>query len=175
VGLILSPFVAIGIKLSSPGPILFVQKRVGKNGKVFLAMKFRTMYRGSETAGPQWTKKDDPRITPFGHFLRKIKLDEIPQLINILRGEMSYIGPRPEQPEFVADLIKEIPYYNERHLIKPGLTGWAQINFPEGSASREDTLLKLQYDLYYIKNRSLLLDMGVILKTVNIILTGRGR
>lgn len=174
-GLVLSPFIILGIKLTSPGPALFIQKRVGKNGKIFGAMKFRTMYQGSETSGPQWTKKGDSRVTSFGKFLRKTKLDEIPQLVNILRGEMSYIGPRPEQPEFVGSLMKEIPYYNERHLIKPGLTGWAQIHFPESSASREDTLVKLQYDLYYIKNRSLLLDMGVILKTINIVLTGRGR
>lgn len=175
IGLALSPLIALGIKLSSPGPVLFIQKRVGKNGKIFRAMKFRTMYQGSETFGPQWTKKHDSRITPVGRFLRKTKLDEIPQLVNILRGEMSYIGPRPEQPEFVAALMREIPYYNERHLIKPGLTGWAQIHFPDGSASTKDTLVKLQYDLYYIKYRSLLLDMGVILKTINIVLTGQGR
>jgi exopolysaccharide biosynthesis polyprenyl glycosylphosphotransferase len=174
-GLLIAPFVALGIKLTSPGPVLFIQKRVGRHGKIFRAMKFRTMYEGSETSGPQWTKKDDPRVTSFGRFLRKTKLDEIPQLINILRGEMSYIGPRPEQPEFVAFLMREIPYYNERHLIKPGLTGWAQINFPDSSASREDTLIKLQYDLYYIKNRSLLLDIGIILKTINIVLSGKGR
>lgn len=175
IGLALSPFVALGIKIGSKGPILFKQNRVGKNGKTFLALKFRTMQEGADKEGPRWTEVNDARVTAFGKFLRKTKLDEIPQLINILRGEMSFIGPRPEQPQFVQELTKKIPYYNERHLIKPGLTGWAQINFPHGSASETDTMHKLQYDLYYIKNRSLLFDLGVILKTINIILAGQGR
>jgi len=175
VGAILTPFIALAILLDSPGPILFRQSRVGQGGRLFLAMKFRSMIMDSEKNGPQWTKADDPRVTRVGRVLRKLKLDEIPQLINILRGEMSFIGPRPEQPEFVDSRIKKVPYYNERHLVKPGLTGWAQINAPFTSASEEDTLSKLQYDLYYIKNRSMLLDLGILLKTINIVLTRQGR
>ena len=175
VGAILTPFIALAILLDFPGPVLFRQSRVGQGGRLFLAMKFRSMIMDSEKNGPQWTKADDPRVTRVGRVLRKLKLDEIPQLINILRGEMSFIGPRPEQPEFVDSRIKKVPYYNERHLVKPGLTGWAQINAPFTSASEEDTLSKLQYDLYYIKNRSMLLDLGILLKTINIVLTRQGR
>ncbi|MDP2933384.1 MAG: sugar transferase [bacterium] len=175
IGIIFSPFIALAIKLNSAGPIFFMQDRIGKDGKKFKAAKFRTMLTGADREGPRWTAVNDPRVTQVGRFLRKTKLDEIPQLVNILRGEMSFIGPRPEQPEFVRELTQKIPYYNERHLAKPGLTGWAQINFPESGASEQDTIIKLQYDLFYIKNRSLLLDLGIILKTVNIILTGQGR
>ena len=174
VGLALSPFVALAIKFDSPGPIFFTQSRSGKSGKVFRAMKFRTMKVGAEKNGPQWARQDDPRITRVGKFLRQSRLDEIPQLLNILKGEMSFIGPRPERPEFVAELTRALPFYNERHLIKPGLTGWAQVNFKYG-ASAEAALEKLQYDLYYIKNRSLLLDLGILLKTVNIVLSGKGQ
>lgn len=174
IGLTLSPFIALTIKLDSPGPVFFVQNRMGKNGRIFRAMKFRTMTAGAEKNGPQWASADDPRVTRAGKFLRKSRLDEIPQLLNILKGEMSFIGPRPERPEFIAELTRTIPFYNERHLIKPGLTGWAQVNFKYG-ASAEDALEKLQYDLYYIKNRSLLLDLGIILKTVNIVLSGKGQ
>jgi exopolysaccharide biosynthesis polyprenyl glycosylphosphotransferase len=173
-GLLLSPFIALAIKLSSSGPVLFVQNRVGKNGEVFRAMKFRSMVEGAEKSGAQWAQKNDPRVTGVGKFLRQSRLDEIPQLINILKGEMSFIGPRPERPEFVAELTKKIPFYGERHLIKPGLTGWAQVNFPYG-ASEEDALQKLQYDLYYIKNRSLFLDLTIILKTINTVLSRQGR
>lgn len=175
VGIVLSPLIAVLVKLDSSGPILFKQKRIGCYGKPFLAMKFRTMVAGSDKNGPQWTHEGDARITRLGRILRKTKLDEIPQFINVLRGEMSLIGPRPEQPEFVNNLTEKIPYYNIRHLIKPGLMGWAQIHFPASGASEQDTMVKLQYDLYYIKNRSFLLDLGIVLKTINTILSGAGR
>ncbi len=171
----LAPLLALLIKLESPGPVFFRQTRVGLLGKNFAAIKFRTMILGAEKEGqPQWAQKNDPRVTRIGKILRKLRLDEIPQLLNILRGEMSFIGPRPERPEFVQNLQTLIPFYNERHLVKPGLTGWAQINFQYG-ASTGDALKKLQYDLFYIKNRSLPLDIGILLKTINIILTGRGQ
>jgi exopolysaccharide biosynthesis polyprenyl glycosylphosphotransferase len=178
-GLIISvpliPFISLAIKLNGHGTLLFRQTRVGLLGKHFVATKFRSMIVGAEKEGePQWAKKNDPRVTNVGKFLRKTRMDEIPQLFNVLRGEMSFIGPRPERPEFVKNLQSMIPFYNERHLVKPGLTGWAQINFQYG-ASTGDALKKLQYDLFYIKNRSLALDVGVMLKTINIILTGRGQ
>ena len=177
VGMISLPFVpllALIIKLDSRGPVIFRQIRVGKNGKNFRAMKFRSMYHNAENNGPQWATVGDPRITKSGRFLRKTRIDEIPQLWNILKGEMSFVGPRPERPEFVEQLMETIPFYNERHLVKPGLSGWAQINFPYGS-SAEDSLEKLQYDLYYVKNRSLALDLSILLKTIKIILSGEGR
>jgi len=174
VSIILAPFIALSIALNSKGAIIFKQKRVGKDGKVFLALKFRTMYQNAEKRGPTWAEKNDPRVTTVGKFLRKTRLDEIPQLLNILRGEMSFVGPRPERPEFIDELKEKIPYYQERLLTRPGLTGWAQINFPY-AASVEDSLKKLQYDLYYIKHRSLLLDLSIVLKTINIILKGGGR
>ena len=132
------------------------------------------MQVGAEKNGAQWASPSDPRVTRIGRFLRKSRLDEIPQLINVLRNEMSFIGPRPERPEFVDQLKKQIPFYDERHLIKPGLTGWAHVNFKYG-ASAEDAMEKLQYDLFYIKNRSVFLDIGIVLKTVNIILSGKGQ
>ena len=173
-GLILTPFIAIAIKLDSKGPVLFKQNRTGRQGLAFRAIKFRSMVVGAEKNGAQWATSNDPRVTRVGKFLRKSRLDEIPQFLNILKGEMSFIGPRPERPEFVAGLKKQIPFYDERHLIKPGLTGWAQVNF-KYSASTEDAMEKLQYDLYYIKNRSLFLDLGIVLKTINIILSGKGQ
>jgi lipopolysaccharide/colanic/teichoic acid biosynthesis glycosyltransferase len=129
-------------------------------------MKFRTMGIDAESAGPQWATRNDPRVTKFGKFLRKTRLDEIPQFINILKGDMSFVGPRPERPEFVAQLSEQIPFYKERLLVKPGLSGWAQINFKYGE-SVEDAMTKLQYDLFYIKNRSFTLDISIILKTIN--------
>jgi len=173
-GLALTPFIALVIKIDSKGPVLFKQNRVGKAGYVFPAMKFRSMKVGAEINGAQWATPDDPRVTRVGKFLRKSRLDEIPQLINVLRGEMSLVGPRPERPEFVQELKQNIPFYDERHLIKPGLTGWAQVNFKYG-ASAGDSMEKLQYDLYYVKNRSTLLDLGILLKTINIVLTGKGQ
>lgn len=171
----LTPFIAIIIKSGSPGPVIFKQVRTGKNGKPFTAMKFRSMIDNAEKNGAQWAEKNDSRITKFGSFMRKSRLDEIPQLINILKGEMSLIGPRPERPEFVDILEKDIPFYNERHLVKPGLTGWAQLKGPAYGGSKEESLEKLKYDLYYIKNRSIILDLSIILKTIKIIFDGRGR
>lgn len=168
------PLLYAVVKFNSHGPFLFRQIRTGKNGHRFLAIKIRTMHKNAETNGPQWAQKNDPRVTKSGRFMRKTRIDEIPQLINILRGEMSFIGPRPERPEFVEKLSLNIPFYNQRNLVKPGLTGWAQINFPYG-ASEADALEKLQYDLYYIKNRSFILDLSILLKTVKTVLAGGGQ
>jgi exopolysaccharide biosynthesis polyprenyl glycosylphosphotransferase len=173
--LLLTPIIALIIKLESPGPIIFKQIRVGKHGKNFLAMKFRSMISEAEKNGAQWATENDPRVTRFGRIMRKTRLDEIPQLVNILRGEMSLIGPRPERPEFVKLLIQDIPFYQERLLIKPGLTGWAQLLGPAYGGSKEESLEKLKYDLYYIKNRSLLLDLSIILKTIRVVLGGKGQ
>lgn len=177
-GLILSlpflPFIALAIKINSAGPIFYSQKRVGKNGRIFKTYKFRTMIRDAEgRTGPTWAGAYDPRVTRVGKFLRKIRLDEIPQLWNVLCGEMSLVGPRPERPEFVEKLKTEIPFYNRRLMVKPGLTGWAQIMY-KYSASREETMEKLQYDLYYIKNRSLLLYFIILIRTIRIVLTRQG-
>lgn len=174
ISLLLIPFIASLVAVNSKGKIIFKQKRVGKDGKIFTAVKFRTMYQNAENNGPMWAQENDPRITAVGQFLRKTRLDEIPQLWNIFKGEMSFVGPRPERPEFIEQLTDKIPFYNERLLVKPGLTGWAQINYPYAS-SVDDSLKKLQYDLYYIKHRSLFLDLSIILKTINIILRGGGR
>lgn len=170
----LLPLIIFAIKIDSPGPFLFKQIRVGKNKKKFLAMKFRTMVPHAEKSGPQWATKNDPRVTRVGRFLRKTRIDEIPQLINILRGEMSLIGPRPERPEFIEELKKRIPFYEERLLIKPGLTGWAQVMGPAYGGSFEESLEKVQYDLFYIKNRSLGLDISIVLKTIKTILSRQG-
>lgn len=168
--LLLVPFIALGVKLTSPGPIVFKQTRTGKGGKNFTAMKFRTMVTNAEAQGPQWATKNDARVTSFGRFLRKSRLDEIPQFINILKGDMSFVGPRPERPEFFSMLASSIPYYKERLLVQPGLSGWAQINFKYGE-SVEDAMTKLQYDLFYIKNRSFALDTTIILKTISTVLS----
>ena len=168
------PAVYLIIRFTSKGPGIFMQQRTGQHGKKFMAVKFRTMYQNSETNGPQWAQKNDSRITPIGKFLRKTRIDEIPQLINVFRGEMSFIGPRPERPEFITKLKETIPFYEARLLIKPGITGWAQINFPYG-ASEKDAMEKLQYDLYYVKNRSLALDISILLKTVKTVLSGGGQ
>jgi sugar transferase (PEP-CTERM system associated) len=165
---------AILIKLESPGPVFYKQERVGKNGGTFTVMKFRSMRTDAEKAGPVWASADDDRTTRVGRVIRKLRIDEIPQFWNILRGEMDFVGPRPERPHFVSQLAEEIPYYEQRHLIAPGLTGWAQIKYPYG-ASIEDARQKLQYDLYYIKNQSLMLDAIILFETIKIILFGRGR
>jgi sugar transferase (PEP-CTERM system associated) len=165
---------AILIKLDSRGPIFYKQERVGKNGAPFKVMKFRSMRTDAEKAGPVWASQDDDRTTRVGKIIRKLRIDEIPQFWNILRGEMDFVGPRPERPHFVSQLAEEIPYYEQRHLIAPGLTGWAQIKYPYG-ASIEDARQKLQYDLYYIKNQSLMLDVTIMFETIKIILFGRGR
>jgi len=175
ISLALYPFVALVIKASSPGPIFYKQKRFGQAGKTFEIVKFRTMRRDAEkNTGAVWTTENDPRITKVGNFLRKTRLDEFPQVWNILKGEMAFVGPRAERPEFHEMLQKNVPFYEERYLIKPGLTGWAQINFHYGS-SIDDAAEKLKYDLYYIKNRSLLLDLGVVLKTIRIAAGQAGR
>ncbi|HXK41170.1 MAG TPA: sugar transferase [Candidatus Paceibacterota bacterium] len=175
VSLVLYPLIALAIKTSSSGPVFYKQKRFGQSGKTFEILKFRTMRRDAEKeTGAVWTTENDPRITRVGNFLRKTRLDEFPQVWNILRGEMSFVGPRAERPEFHELLQKDVPFYEERYLIKPGLTGWAQINFHYGS-SVKDAAEKLKYDLYYIKNRSLLLDLGIILKTIRITLKQAGR
>jgi sugar transferase (PEP-CTERM system associated) len=164
---------ALLIKLESKGPVLYKQERVGKNGRPFTIMKFRSMRVDAEKDGPVWARSADDRTTRVGRIIRKIRIDEVPQFWNILKGEMSFVGPRPERPHFVAQLAQEIPYYEQRHLIAPGLTGWAQIKYPYGS-SVEDARQKLQYDLYYIKNQSLMLDAAILFETIKTILFGRG-
>ncbi len=166
--------IAIIIKLESPGPIFYKQTRIGQKGRPFILVKFRSMIKDAEKEGPKMAQENDPRVTKFGRFLRKTRLDELPQIWNIVKGEMSFIGPRAERPEFHQELKSRIPFYQERYLIKPGLSGWAQIKYGYTS-SLEDNFEKVQYDLYYIKNRSLLLDLSIILKTINIILRGGGR
>jgi len=170
----LIPMIVLAIKLTSPGPVLYRQKRVGRNGKLFDCYKFRTMRPDAEAdSGPTWASDDDPRITPVGGFLRRTRLDEIPQFWNVLCGDMGFVGPRPERPEFIELLTREIPYYQLRHIIRPGVTGWAQVCFPYG-ASVEEAKEKLQYDLYYIKNMSLTFDLYIIFQTVKTVLFGRG-
>ena len=164
---------AILIKIDSRGPVFYKQERVGKNGRPFTLIKFRSMRVDAEKDGPVWAKTEDERTTRVGRIIRKIRVDEIPQFWSILRGDMNFVGPRPERPHFVAQLAQEIPFYEQRHLIPPGLTGWAQIKYPYG-ASIEDARQKLQYDLYYIKNQSLTLDATILFETVKTILFGRG-
>lgn len=178
IGLVLSLpialLTAIIIKLESRGGVLYRQDRVGKNGTVFELLKFRSMREDAEADGqPVWASSDDARATRFGRLIRKVRIDEIPQFWNILKGEMSFIGPRPERPHFVAELTERLPMYGHRHLVAPGLTGWAQIKYPYG-ASVEDAKEKLQYDLYYIKNQSLALDAIIVFETVKTVLFGRG-
>ncbi len=172
--LIFIPLIALGNLIANPGALFYKQKRVGAKGKQFFIYKFRTMFPDAEANGAVFALKNDSRVTALGKFLRKTRLDELPQVWNILRGEMSFIGPRPERPEFVGELQAAMPFYNLRHLIKPGLTGWAQINFPY-AGSIEENLKKLQYDLYYVKNRSLILDLAILLKTINIVARWMGR
>jgi sugar transferase (PEP-CTERM system associated) len=179
IGLLLAaPIIAIVaglIKLTSPGPVFYSQVRVGQNGRVFSIRKLRSMRPDAEKhTGAVWSRGPaDSRITPVGHFLRKSRLDEVPQLWNVLIGDMSMVGPRPERPEFVENLTRDIPYYGQRHVVKPGLTGWAQVCYSYG-ASVEDALQKLQYDLFYIKNLSMALDMFIIFKTVKTVVLRKG-
>ncbi len=171
---IMLPILALGIVIDSPGPVFYVQERLGKAGKPFELIKLRTMVPDAERmTGPKWASRDDPRITRVGRFLRKTRLDELPQLLNVLRGEMSLVGPRPERPEFVEVLEREIPFYRARLAVKPGLTGWAQVQYRYGS-TKEDALVKLQYDLYYIRHRSLTLDALILLRTVYKVLLMQG-
>ncbi len=175
ISLVLLPFVTAAVILTSPGPLFYHQQRVGRLGKVFQMTKLRTMTEHAEReTGAVWAQENDPRVTPVGKFLRKTRIDELPQIWNILKGEMSFIGPRAERPEFHEKLMQEVPYYEERYLVKPGATGWAQLQ-KSYYASITETKEKLQYDLYYIKNRSLLLDAGIMLKTLNLVLRGGGR
>jgi lipopolysaccharide/colanic/teichoic acid biosynthesis glycosyltransferase len=165
---------AIAVKLDSTGPAMFVQSRVGFEGKEFNVYKFRSMRTDAEaTTGAVWAVDNDPRITRCGRFIRKSRLDELPQLFNILAGDMSLVGPRPERRVFVDSLKQQIPYYEQRHIVKPGLTGWAQINYPYGNTV-EDALQKLQYDLFYIKNQSLLFDLSILFNTVKTVVMGKG-
>lgn len=165
---------AIAVRLESPGPVLYHQLRVGLNGKPFRIYKFRSMRQDAEAGGKAvWARKNDSRITRVGAFIRNTRLDELPQLYNVLSGSMSFVGPRPERPEFVTDLAEQIPFYSTRHKVKPGLMGWAQLKYPYG-ASVEDAKNKLQYDLYYTKNHSFLMDMLIMIQTVEIILLGKG-
>jgi lipopolysaccharide/colanic/teichoic acid biosynthesis glycosyltransferase len=171
--IILTPFVMAGIALTSPGPILIRQTRIGKYGKPFQLIKFRSMVRDAEAKGAQFTTSHDPRITPFGRFLRAARIDELPQVWNVILGEMSFVGPRPERPEFTAQLTERMPYYALRHLTRPGLTGWAQAQYKYAS-SLDENLVKLQYDLYYVKHRSTILDAAILLKTIGIVLRRQG-
>ena len=165
---------AIAILLDSGLPVIYSQKRVGENGVIFTVYKLRTMILDAEITGAQFTQKNDPRITKTGYFLRKFRLDELPQLWNVLLGQMSFIGPRPERPEFTSELQKVVPYYNLRHIVKPGITGWAQVMYGYGDSSA-DAARKLQYDLYYVKNYSLILDISIVIKSAKVILFGVGR
>jgi sugar transferase (PEP-CTERM system associated) len=165
--------VGIAIKLESQGPVFYRQKRVGENGGTFDLLKFRSMRADAEENGPRWASNGDERITRVGRVIRKLRIDEIPQVINVLKGEMSFVGPRPERPFFVDQLQKEIPFYSYRHTVKPGITGWAQIYYRYG-ASKEDALEKLKYDLYYVKYMSLILDLIIVIETMKVVLLGTG-
>jgi len=173
-GCLLLPLIVLGNLIANRGPLFYIQERIGSNGTLFKIIKFRTMVKNAEKNGAVWAKKGDARITPFGKFLRNSRLDEMPQFVNILKGEMSLIGPRPERPYFVRELSQTLPFYETRHIIKPGLTGWAQVNTRYGSSS-SDSLIKLQYDLYYIKHRSFFLDINILIRTLSTIIFYRGQ
>jgi exopolysaccharide biosynthesis polyprenyl glycosylphosphotransferase len=165
--------VAAAIFLESGSPVLYRQTRTGLRGKPFQMLKFRSMRIDAEEAGPQWAADADPRITRVGRWIRKLRIDELPQLVNVLRGEMSLVGPRPERPEFVDMLEEQIPYYGLRHSVRPGITGWAQVKYQYG-ASVEDTKTKLEYDFFYIKHLSIMLDLAVLFETTKVMVSGRG-
>jgi sugar transferase (PEP-CTERM system associated) len=166
---------ALCIKVEDRGPVFYSQERVGKDGRTFRVHKFRSMRADAEKSGkPQWAQQNDPRITRVGNFMRKTRIDELPQILNVFKGEMSFVGPRPERPYFVEQLIEVVPYYNVRHSVKPGITGWAQVRYGYGS-SAEDALQKLQYDLYYVKNNSLFLDVLILIDTLKVVLFRSGR
>ena len=177
IGLIfLSPFIlviSLLIKIDSRGPIFYKQERVGERGKIFKLLKFRSMVENAENNGPVWAEQDDKRITRVGRAIRKWRLDEIPQMFNVLKGDVSFVGPRPERAYFVEKLREEIPFYNQRFFVKPGITGLAQVKYQYG-ASKEDALEKLKYDLYYIKNLSVLFDLLIIFETIKVVLSGKG-
>jgi sugar transferase (PEP-CTERM system associated) len=175
--ILLSPVVLLFyalIRLESPGSAIYRQKRVGLNGRVFEILKLRSMYQDAERDGiPQWASQNDDRTTRVGRFIRMARIDEIPQVINVLKGEMSFIGPRPERPEFVEKLKKEISFYDLRHRVRPGITGWAQVSYKYG-ASVEDAMKKLAYDLYYVKNGDMVLDLAILVQTVRVIFFAHG-
>lgn len=173
-GVLLSPFILIGNLIGNKGKLFYTQERVGKNGKIFKILKFRTMKTNAESNGAVFAAINDSRVTAFGKFLRKTRIDEFPQFINILKGDMGVIGPRPERPVFVKEIAEVMPFYETRHVIKPGLTGWAQVNYSYGETIN-DSLIKLQYDLYYIKHRSIFLDINIIFKTISTVLFYRGQ
>ncbi len=173
-GILLIPFILLGNAIGNRGKLFYTQERVGKNGKIFQILKFRTMVNNAEKEGAVFSTPNDSRVTPFGKFMRKTRIDEIPQFINILKGEMAVIGPRPERPFFVKEIAEIMPFYETRHVIKPGLTGWAQVNYSYGE-SMDDSLIKLQYDLYYIKHRSVFLDLNITIKTISTVLFYRGQ
>jgi sugar transferase (PEP-CTERM system associated) len=169
----LALIISLAIILDSKGPIFYRQERVGQDGRIFRLLKFRSMQVNAEENEPIWAEVNDPRVTRVGKIIRKLRLDEIPQVVNVLKGEMSFVGPRPERPFFTEKLMKEIPFYSLRHNVKPGITGWAQICYPYG-ASKEDALEKLKYDLYYIKHVSPFMDFTILLETLKIVLFGSG-
>jgi lipopolysaccharide/colanic/teichoic acid biosynthesis glycosyltransferase len=173
--IVVTPCVALGNALTAPGPLFYKQPRVGKGGRVFMVHKFRSMIPDAEAkTGAVWALPNDNRITPVGRILRKTRLDELPQVLNVLRGEMSLIGPRPERPEFVDALAAQLPFYRARHAVKPGITGWAQVQYRYGNSSN-DAKVKLEYDLYYVKHVSALLDLRIILQTIQVMLLFKGQ
>ena len=174
IGVILLPLILIGNALGNKGKLFYTQRRIGKNGEIFRILKLRTMVKNAETNGAVFTTINDSRVTAFGKFLRKARIDEVPQFLNILKGDMAVIGPRPERPVFVNEIAEVMPFYETRHVIKPGLTGWAQVNYAYGETIN-DSLIKLQYDLYYIKHRSIFLDINIVLKTFSTVLFYRGQ
>ena len=174
IGIVLSPLLLLGNALGNQGQLFYTQERIGKDGQVFAILKFRTMVKNAESNGAVFATTNDVRITRFGKFLRKTRIDELPQFVNILKGEMAVIGPRPERPHFVKEIAAIMPFYTTRHVIKPGLTGWAQVNYAYGETI-DDSLIKLQYDLYYIKHRSFYLDLNITLKTITTVLFYRGQ
>jgi lipopolysaccharide/colanic/teichoic acid biosynthesis glycosyltransferase len=168
------PFVLLGDLVANRGPLFYRQERVGKGGRVFSILKFRTMRAAPNTQVNEWTTEDDPRITPFGRLLRLSHLDELPQVVNILRGELAVVGPRPEQPRYVEELADTLPFYNVRHLVRPGLTGWAQVKYGYAGDER-DALEKLQYDMYYLRHQGVALDVRIIGRTIRAVVGGEGR
>ena len=174
IGLLLLPLILTGNAIGNRGKIFYTQKRVGKDGVIFKILKFRTMVKNAEASGAVFTAINDQRVTVFGKFLRKTRIDEFPQFVNILKGDMAVVGPRPERPIFVKEIAKIMPFYETRHIIKPGLTGWAQVNYAYGETIN-DSLIKLQYDLYYIKHRSIYLDLNIAIKTITTVLFYRGQ
>ena len=169
----LALLVALAVRLTSPGPAVYRQTRVGLGGEPFTVLKFRSMRADAELDGAQWAEEDDPRTTAVGKYLRRFRIDELPQLWNVLRGDMTMVGPRPERPEFVGELTQAVPFYEPRHLTRPGLTGWAQVSAGY-AASLDDARLKLSYDLYYLKHRGTALDLAILLRTAGVVLRGTG-